>query len=252
MASIQADRVLETTTTTGTGTLTLGGAVTGFRAFSSVMSNADTCYYSLQAVNGSGVPSGVWEVGIGTYASSGNTLARTTVLASSNSGAAVTLPTGTAQVCIDLPAEIIAGQPNMSVGLASGQSITAGTFVKVLYDTVTYDPSGAWDATNKRWVPKKVGKYRVSVTVNLTATSTSSIDAVIAAIYKNGTLYRDVVNVTAVLGSGVLYAACVSADIAMNGSTDYIEGWGYLGGAVSPVFRGGVTFNAMDISFIGP
>lgn len=98
------DRVQETTTTTGTGTLTLAGAMTGYQAFSSACKDGDTCYYGLAAVNGSGAPSGVWEVGIGTYTASGNTLSRTTILASSNAGAAVTLPTGTTQVWLDMPA----------------------------------------------------------------------------------------------------------------------------------------------------
>lgn len=76
-----ADRIKETTTTTGTGTLTLAGAVTGFQSFAAV-GDGNTTYYVIE--DGTN-----WEVGIGTYTSSGTTLARTTVLASSNSGSAV-------------------------------------------------------------------------------------------------------------------------------------------------------------------
>lgn len=103
MALKIADRVKETTTTTGTGTISLAGAMTGFQAFSAGLSNGDTCYYALQGVDGSGNPTSVWETGIGTYASSGNTLARTTVLSSSNSGSLVTLA-GTTQVWLDVTA----------------------------------------------------------------------------------------------------------------------------------------------------
>lgn len=103
MAHITADRVKESTTTTGTGALTLSGALTGFRAFSAVCATSDTVHYALQAVDGSGVPTGEWEVGIGTY-SGANTLTRTTVLSSSNAGAAVSLAAGTKHVWIDLPA----------------------------------------------------------------------------------------------------------------------------------------------------
>lgn len=78
MALVLADRVQETTTSPGTGDATLNGAVTGFRTFSSVMANADTCYYTIADQGGAN-----WEVGIGTYATSGNLLQRTTVLASS-------------------------------------------------------------------------------------------------------------------------------------------------------------------------
>ncbi|WP_256990481.1 hypothetical protein [Burkholderia sp. HI2714] len=65
------------------------GAMTGFRSLSSVRANADTSYYGLLAVTGAGAPSGSRKSGIGAYNVAGNTLLRTTVLASSNGGAAV-------------------------------------------------------------------------------------------------------------------------------------------------------------------
>lgn len=100
MALVVKDRVKETTTTTGTGAIALGGAVTNFQAFSSVLSDADTTYYAIIDVSNS-----AFEVGLGTYASSGNTLARTTVLESSNSGSAVDFAAGTKNVFIAYPAE---------------------------------------------------------------------------------------------------------------------------------------------------
>lgn len=96
MAQITADRVKETSTTTGTGSYSLAGAVSGFRAFSSVCANTDTVYYA--AVGGTD-----WEVGLGTWAT-GNTLARTTILASSNAGAAVDWIAGTREVFLTHPA----------------------------------------------------------------------------------------------------------------------------------------------------
>jgi hypothetical protein len=98
MAHITADRVKETTTTTGAGALTLAGAASGFRAFSSVMAAADTCFYAI--VGGT-----EWEVGLGTY---NTTLARTTILSSSNAGAVVTLSAGTKDVFITPPAAFLA------------------------------------------------------------------------------------------------------------------------------------------------
>jgi hypothetical protein len=77
MALVLADRVKETTTTTGTGTITLLGAATGFQSFS-VIGNGNTTYYTI-----AGQGTSEWEVGIGTYTSSGTTLSRDTVLASS-------------------------------------------------------------------------------------------------------------------------------------------------------------------------
>lgn len=81
MALVHADRVKETSTTTGTGSYALEGAVAGFRSFSAAVGNGNTCYYA--ATDGTD-----WEVGVGTF-SAPSTLARTTVLASSNGGSAV-------------------------------------------------------------------------------------------------------------------------------------------------------------------
>jgi hypothetical protein len=97
MALILNDRVRETTTTVGTGAISLAGAVTGYQAFSTI-GNTNTTYYTI--AGGS-----QWEVGIGTYSSSGNTLARTTVLASSNSNSLVNFTAGTKDVFVTQPAE---------------------------------------------------------------------------------------------------------------------------------------------------
>jgi hypothetical protein len=97
-AHIKQDRVKETSTTTGTGTFTLGGAVTGFRSFGSVMATGDTCFYCIE--DGTN-----WEVGIGTYTTSGTTLSRDTILESSNAGAAVSWGAGTKNVFITEPSE---------------------------------------------------------------------------------------------------------------------------------------------------
>lgn len=120
------DRVLETSTTTGTGALTLAAALTGYRRFSDVLSTGQTIPYWIQAIDGNGNPSGAWECGTGTY-SSANTLTRTTVEASSNSGAAVSFAAGTKYVAIDATAkrfnlktvQILVSDPN-------GSAITTG------------------------------------------------------------------------------------------------------------------------------
>jgi hypothetical protein len=77
MALVLADRVKETTTTTGTGTITLAGASIGYQSFS-VVGNGNITYYTI-----AGQGTSEWEIGIGTYTSSGTTLSRDTVLASS-------------------------------------------------------------------------------------------------------------------------------------------------------------------------
>jgi|TARA_R100001440_G_scaffold26920_2_gene44310 hypothetical protein len=96
MALVVNDRVKETSTTTGTGTLSLAGAVTGFETFSSAIGNGNTTYYAIVAQNGA------FEVGLGTV--SAGALARTTIISSSNSDSAVSLPSGTKDVFCTLPA----------------------------------------------------------------------------------------------------------------------------------------------------
>ena len=97
-----ADRVLETSTTTGTGALTLGGATTGYQAFSSAFVTGQTVYYTI--VN---TTTGAWETGQGTYTTSSTSLSRDVVFASSASGALVSF-TGTVNVWADIPARAIA------------------------------------------------------------------------------------------------------------------------------------------------
>lgn len=90
------DRVKETTTTAGTGTITLAGAVTGFQSFAAI-GNGNTTFYTIAG-------GAEWEVGIGTYTSSGTTLSRDTVLSSSNSGSKVNFSAGTKDVFVTYPA----------------------------------------------------------------------------------------------------------------------------------------------------
>ena len=96
MALVVKDRVKETSTTSGTGTLTLAGAASGFQAFS-VIGNGNTTYYAV--IDGTN-----WEVGLGTYTLSGTTLARTTVLASTNSNNAVNFSSDSKDVFVVYPA----------------------------------------------------------------------------------------------------------------------------------------------------
>jgi len=97
MALVLADRVQETTATTGTGSITLGGAVSGYQSFA-VVGNANTCYYTI-------VNSSAWEVGIGTYSTTGPTLARTTVLSNSSGNTSPITLVGASSVFLTYPAE---------------------------------------------------------------------------------------------------------------------------------------------------
>jgi hypothetical protein len=99
MALIVKDRVKESSTTTGTADFTLGGAAAGFQTFA-VIGNTNTTYYA--AVDQA---TGAWEVGVGTYSTTGPTLTRDTVLESSNSGSKVSFAAGSKDVFCTYPAE---------------------------------------------------------------------------------------------------------------------------------------------------
>ena len=118
MALIVHDRVRETSTTTGTGTLTLAGAVQGFETFSSAIGNTNTTYYAI--VNQANAE---FEVGLGTV--SAGALARTTIITSSNSNNAVNFSAGTKDVFCTLPAtKAVIEDANSDVTLPADLNVT--------------------------------------------------------------------------------------------------------------------------------
>lgn len=147
MAFVLADRVRETTTSTGTGTVTLAGAVTGFQTFAAI-GNANTTYYTI-----AGQGTSEWEVGIGTYTSSGTTLSRDTVLASSNSGSLVNFSSGTKDVFCDYPAKraVIGGEGyienaatiNTSSTINTGNNAISGGPITIASGVSVTVPSGS-------------------------------------------------------------------------------------------------------------
>ena len=150
MAFVIADRVRETTTTTGTGTINLLGAVTNFETFAANLSNSDTTYYAIVDNTNND-----FEVGVGTFTASGTTLARS-VIASSNSNNLVDFGVGTKDVFITIPADKIVvedGSNNVSIGGTVTATAFSGsgaglTGVDVVNDT-TPQLGGDLDAQNK-------------------------------------------------------------------------------------------------------
>ena len=127
MALVIKDRVKETTTTTGTGTYTLAGAVSGFETFTANLSNSDTTYYVC-------TDNTDFEVGLGTFTSSGTTLSRDTILASSNSNNEVNWSSGTRSIFMTYPAD-------KAVFKDASNNIN-GTFVGNITGNVTGNTSG--------------------------------------------------------------------------------------------------------------
>ena len=130
MAFVIADRVRETTNSTGTGAVTLAGAYISFQTFLAAIGNGNTTYYTIASA-----ATGEWEVGIGTYSSGPNTLSRDTILASSNGGAAVNFIAGSKDVFVTQPSERSLLLNSSSNGLVAGNAaFTAGD---LLYATST-------------------------------------------------------------------------------------------------------------------
>jgi hypothetical protein len=152
MAFVVADRVKETTTTAGTGTVTLAGAVAGFQAFSAVGNGNSTYYTIVDNTNNT------WEVGIGTYTLSGTTLSRDTVLSSSSGGSLVSFAAGEKDVFLTYPAgRSYYGTGNQSIAL-NNTNITENTTVPATSNGLSVGPITIANsitltvANNQKWI----------------------------------------------------------------------------------------------------
>lgn len=135
-----ADRVAETTTTTGTGTVTLAGAKTGYQAFTTAFSTGAKVYYCITDNTN-------WEVGVGTFTTAGTTLSRDSIFASSSAGAAVNWGAGSKDVFCTAPMQSVVGAPRLQaktgaytvVASDNGSIIncTSGTFTVSLTAAAT-------------------------------------------------------------------------------------------------------------------
>ena len=187
MALLLKDRVKETTTTTGTGDITLAGAVEGFQSFSSALSDADTTYYAISHRNAD-----EWEVGLGTY--SAGVLTRTTVLESSNSDTAVSFTSGTKDIFITLPAEkavALDGNDVLSIGNISTSGYLRGPA------TFTIDPAAHGDDT---------GTVIIAGDLQVDGTTTTINSANLAVDDLNITVASGAANAAAANGAGLTVA----------------------------------------------
>ena len=171
MALIVKDRVQEISTTVGTGTLTLGGAVLGFQSFAAI-GNGNTTYYAI-----SDPVTGDWEVGIGTYTSSGTTLSRDTVLSSSSSGSLIPFAAGTKNVFCTYPSEraVYLDSAGSYPVQNAFDTLTANT-ATLANGTVSQIPAVGTDIANKAYVDTTSTGLTIhepvvaAATSNLTAT----------------------------------------------------------------------------------
>jgi hypothetical protein len=189
MPLVIRDRVKETTTTAGTGTITLAGAASGFQSFSAIGDGNSTYYVITDPATGD------WEVGIGTYTSSGTTLSRTTVLSSSNSGSLVTFAAGVKDVFVSYPSSraVYQNEAGTQTVQSAFGAITA-TSAALTTGTITTAPSGGTDIVNKSYVDTLAASgihfhqpVRVESPINLNATYNNGTAGVGATLTNAGT-----------------------------------------------------------------
>jgi hypothetical protein len=155
MALQLRDRVLETASAPGTGTVTLLGASLGYQSFNTALTSGSTTYYTIADLGGAN-----WEVGVGTFTSP-NQLVRNTVLSSSGGGSTVNFSSGTQNVFITYPSSQAIYED------ASGNVSPLGTIT-----------SGTWNATTIGPVYGGTGISSYTVGDLLFANTTTSLDKI--------------------------------------------------------------------------
>jgi len=192
MGLILKDRVLETCTSPGTGTVTLLGATVGYQTFSAAVGNGNTTYYTIADQSGAN-----WEVGIGSYTSTGNTLTRTTVLSSSNGGTLTNFNSGTQNVFVTYPSEEAIYNNGTSIVGPTGSSLApanGGTGATTLTGYVYGNGTSAMTASTT--IPTSSLSGTLAVGNGGTGTTTLTANGV---VYGNAT---SAVGVTAVGTTG--------------------------------------------------
>ena len=202
MALILADRVKETSTTAGNGVFTLDGAATGFQSFA-IVGNGNTTFYCI-----AGQGTSEWEVGIGTYASAGTTLTRTTVLSNSSATepTALVFAAGTKDVFVTYPSE-------KSVNLdASGNATALGTPVAFTGTNITGTAAGltAGAATVLATARNIAGvSFDGSAAISIPLENLSDVAIGTAVVNQllgyNGTAWTNVAPNPASAGTGVVF-----------------------------------------------
>ena len=239
MAHKVIDRCKEATSTTGTGNLTLTGAVSGFvsiaNAATGLTSNGDTSWFCAEAGT-------QWEVFLGTRVSA-TELARTTVLASST-GSTIDF-SAPPVVFSTVPAARIQALAFSAYRATSNQSVTNATYTKVQLNAENFDTASAFDsATNYRFTAPVAGIYRFDFAVSGSGTSTA---VVVAALYKNGTMI--LVGSEGAAVSAWSEGVSSGSALVQLAAGDYIEMFTSIG-ATSPVAR--VTYTYLSGSLVVP
>lgn len=216
MAHKVIDRCKETTSTTGTGNLTLTGAVTGFTSVASTLTaNGDTSWFCAEAGS-------QWEIFLGTRVSA-TELARTTLI-SSSTGSTVNF-TAPPVVFSTVPGNKVPPiGPVFSAGKTTAQSLSPGT-TKITFTTVEYDTHSAYDTGTSKFQPQVPGYYTISANVGWNPAISANC---ILLVYKNGAAYKQ-----GPQPNNSNYGLGASVTVYLNGSTDYVEIYVYVSASAS-------------------
>ena len=221
MALVLADRVKETTTSTGTTAITLAGAATGFQTFLAAIGDGNTCYYTIADQTGAN-----WEVGIGAYTTSGNTLSRDTVLASSNAGSLVTFTAGTKDVFVTYPAESAVARDYSSTFTGtqtfSGTSTTLAAILTNAAEVATVSATAATGTIAFYTSTQSVLYYTTAASANWTVNLTHSAGTTLNTAMTTGQAITMAFLVTQ--GATAFYNSTVQVDGTVTGVTTKWQG----------------------------
>ena len=180
----------------------------------------------------------------------------TLVLNGATSGATTLTPTDAVTTTVTFPslggtAMVSGNMPAFSAYLSSNQSVSNATYTKVQINTKIFDTNSYYDnSTNYRFTPLIAGYYQVNACVAIDSTTTNP-NFGRTAIYKNGTNYATSTMSASASATNTL-SPLVSTVIYLNGSTDYLEVYGYNNGATGPLFytNGSILYTHFSASLV--
>jgi len=252
VAHVINDRVKETSTSTGTGTINLDGAVSGFETFVAGIGNSNTTYYCIAHQTAA-----EFEIGLGTVTdASPDTLARTSVLSSSNSDSAVNFSSGTKDVFCTLPASKAFALDNSGNASTSG-SVTGGSLIA---DNITIDSNtiSTTDSNgNLNITPNGTGKLIASTTpffsnflgsFTISNASASSTGTVFSDTYDIYDIYLK--NIIPVTDDVTLYIRLEDTSGGVLSDTNYRYYIGYVGSRNSDSTQADTRANASASAWV--
>ena len=248
MALVLNDRVKETTTTTGTGTLTLAGAVTGFETFAAGVGNSNTTYYAVTLPGTS-----EFEVGLGTLSSDSSTIARSTIISSSNSDNAVNFSAGTKTIFCTIPASKsvfldASGNTTLGADLSVGDDLT------VLGGVIDFKSNSGSPASLKMYCEVSNAHFQtlqpqphsVSASNTLRLPSSGSSDTQdLVAVDITQTLTNKTLTAPTITGTATMADLDISGDVDVDGTLE-ADAITVNGTALNTVIAGVTVTNATN------